>query len=403
MPIFDNEPDQSLCYMSFGFTDVLLCFLIFQLLFISLFLVTLDRGKRISNGLLGSFFAALGLNLLDTLLLVKGVYFNYPAWGLWGTDLVLLFGPLLWLHTKSVIYRDFRPRWYYWLHGLPFVLLTTTSLAAYHEQPIEQQRQILRDILDQQLPAAFYMVSALILAHFFTYLLVSLRLLSRYKRALTNQFSAVQNKNLSWLSYTLLFFLLFFLLSLVRTAIAYTPLATYELLVLIALLLALLWFINRFLLRALRSPELFAGLAAEDLENVSRRDRPASHDSDGRVELPASNHTLILNQLANYMATHKPYLEPELTLDQLASRLGVRPKVLSVALNEGLGQHFFDYINRYRIDEAKRLLSQSSDAKLTVLEVLYQVGFNSKSSFNTLFRKYTGQTPSDFRKRANDV
>ncbi|MBC8123297.1 MAG: helix-turn-helix domain-containing protein [Gemmatimonadaceae bacterium] len=85
----------------------------------------------------------------------------------------------------------------------------------------------------------------------------------------------------------------------------------------------------------------------------------------------------------------------------LAQRLGVRPKVLSAALNEGLGQHFFDYVNRYRIEEARRLLTNPADPKVTVLEVMYQVGFNSKSSFNTLFRKYTGQTPSAVKKRSD--
>src|SRR6185503_2829883 len=61
-------------------------------------------------------------------------------------------------------------------------------------------------------------------------------------------------------------------------------------------------------------------------------------------------------------------------------------------------QNFFDFINRFRIDEAKLMLTNPKDRKITVLEVLYQVGFNSKSSFNTLFKKYTGLTPTAFRK-----
>jgi len=64
-----------------------------------------------------------------------------------------------------------------------------------------------------------------------------------------------------------------------------------------------------------------------------------------------------------------------------------------------LGQNFYDFINRYRILEAKQLLTNPKDPKITVLEVLYEVGFNSKSSFNTLFKKYTGLTPTEFRKK----
>lgn len=100
------------------------------------------------------------------------------------------------------------------------------------------------------------------------------------------------------------------------------------------------------------------------------------------------------------MASNKPFLAPELTLDQLALQLSLRPRVLSQVINDRLGQNFYDFINRYRIQEASRLLTNPKDRKITILEVLYEVGFNSKSSFNTLFKKYTGLTPSEFKKKS---
>jgi YesN/AraC family two-component response regulator len=99
------------------------------------------------------------------------------------------------------------------------------------------------------------------------------------------------------------------------------------------------------------------------------------------------------------MRTRRPWLEPELSLDQLSAQLSVKPRMLSQLINETLNQNFFDFVNRYRIEEAKRLLTNPVDKKITVLEVLYEVGFNSKSSFNTLFKKYTGLTPSEFKKQ----
>ena len=101
------------------------------------------------------------------------------------------------------------------------------------------------------------------------------------------------------------------------------------------------------------------------------------------------------------MQSTKPYLEPELTLDVLASQLSVKSKFLSQTINELLQQNFFEFINNYRISEAKRLLTNPKDKKITVLEVMYEVGFNSKSSFNTLFKKDTGITPSEFKKKNN--
>ena len=88
-----------------------------------------------------------------------------------------------------------------------------------------------------------------------------------------------------------------------------------------------------------------------------------------------------------------------MTLEQLAGQLSIRPKMLSQVINESLQQNFFDFINRYRIEAAKKLLTNPADKKITVLEVLYEVGFNSKSSFNTIFKKHTGLTPSEFKKK----
>ncbi len=108
-----------------------------------------------------------------------------------------------------------------------------------------------------------------------------------------------------------------------------------------------------------------------------------------------------ISRLNEIMVLQKPYINPELTVELLAKAASMRPKELSELINTQLGQNFFDYVNRYRIEEAQKLLTNPVDKKITVLEILYQVGFNSKSSFNTLFKKYTGITPTEFKARIN--
>ncbi len=98
-----------------------------------------------------------------------------------------------------------------------------------------------------------------------------------------------------------------------------------------------------------------------------------------------------------YLEAHRSFLEPELTLKALARRLGVGERDLSQALNQSLGLHFFDFINRARIEHAKALITQDDARPQTLLETAYASGFNSKSSFNTAFKKHTGLTPSAFR------
>ena len=93
-------------------------------------------------------------------------------------------------------------------------------------------------------------------------------------------------------------------------------------------------------------------------------------------------------------------MNPDLTVDTLASAVGFPAKKVSQVINESFAQNFFDYINTFRIREAERLMLESDDPKLTVLEVMYASGFNSKSSFNTVFKQKTGVTPSSFKKAA---
>lgn len=108
----------------------------------------------------------------------------------------------------------------------------------------------------------------------------------------------------------------------------------------------------------------------------------------------------IVQKLENHMKVNEPFMDSSLSVYDLAKQINVPSRELSIAINHNLSKHFFDYVNEYRIKKAMQLFQQTTDEKLTVLEVLYDVGFNSKSSFNTAFKKFTGQTPSEYRKAA---
>ncbi|AZA98944.1 AraC family transcriptional regulator [Chryseobacterium joostei] len=105
----------------------------------------------------------------------------------------------------------------------------------------------------------------------------------------------------------------------------------------------------------------------------------------------------IKSQLEMIMNTQKPYLDSELNLIKLAEMLSVSTHHLSYVINTGFGKNFFQYINEFRVEYAKKLLKET-DSKLSILGVAYESGFNSKTSFNTTFKKLTGQTPSEFKK-----
>ena len=107
------------------------------------------------------------------------------------------------------------------------------------------------------------------------------------------------------------------------------------------------------------------------------------------------DHTL--GKLRALMQTEKPFLNASFSLPVLAKALAISPHHLSQILNEKLGQSFFDFIATYRIQEAQELLSSPDNAHIKIEEIAEMVGYNSKSAFNTSFKKITGQTPSHFR------
>ncbi len=153
-------------------------------------------------------------------------------------------------------------------------------------------------------------------------------------------------------------------------------------------------FLYWLLLKALRNPGLFTGILSElqlVRSMVSETRNPASHLSTRESDQ--------VHNLMVYMIEKKPYLDASLSINKLASLTKIPPKELSILINHKLNKHFYDFINEFRIKKAKEILADKSQNNLTILEILYQVGFNSKSSFNTLFKKYTGLTPTQYRRK----
>jgi len=91
----------------------------------------------------------------------------------------------------------------------------------------------------------------------------------------------------------------------------------------------------------------------------------------------------------------KIYMEPDITLDRLAEALNIMPRDLSMLINRHFGINYYEFINRYRIEEAKRMLAESKGASIT--DIYLAVGFNSKSVFYTFFKKLEGMTPTAYR------
>ncbi|RYZ96276.1 MAG: helix-turn-helix domain-containing protein, partial [Moraxellaceae bacterium] len=103
--------------------------------------------------------------------------------------------------------------------------------------------------------------------------------------------------------------------------------------------------------------------------------------------------------LAEAMESSKVFLDPEITLEQLAERVGLPPRQVSNIINRHFKKNFYEYVNYYRVEQAKFLLAQTQNP-ISMLDVMADAGFNSKSAFNRYFKKFVSMTPTEFRDSA---
>ena len=120
---------------------------------------------------------------------------------------------------------------------------------------------------------------------------------------------------------------------------------------------------------------------------------------DPKKKIVTDEELIVLKQsLTRLMTDHEPYLDSELNLVKLADLMSISSHQLSYLINTGFNENFFQYINTYRVEKAKTLLLNSEKNNLSILGIAFESGFNSKTSFNTTFKKITNKTPSEFKK-----
>lgn len=371
--------------MPFSLGSILAILVSFQLAFLATFLLSNKKGNRLSNSLLGTLFALISLNLADlSLQLIDEV--QVPIWlGPLNDAFLFLFGPLIYVYTQSVIYSDFQWRRNHLLHCIPAALmLVIFALNLLLLDSPEHARYPREDI-----PLIFQIYDVMLYLHLFSYYFFSRRLLRQYRHTIRENYSDLSERNLNWLAFAIDNFGGMILFSLALTISSATGSETIITLSLFGILLFIFYFINRVIFKALRQPELFSGIP--HIQSVKYASSKLGETEAGQIQ----------RQLLQMMTEEQLYLNPDLSLAQLAQKLNCTPKTLSQVINQSIGKSFYDFVNEYRVEEAKRLLKNPSDPAMTIQEVMYDVGFSSKSSFNTVFKKKTGKTPTEFRKSEN--
>lgn len=158
---------------------------------------------------------------------------------------------------------------------------------------------------------------------------------------------------------------------------------------------------------AMRQKEIYP-FSEDKTEEILQLEEEQEQELMADVELkkkiiPDADLVQLRTELHEFMLREKPYLDSDLNLVKLSEQFGQSSHRLSYIINNGFNKNFFNYINEYRVMEAKKLLLDPKMSQFSLIGIAYEAGFSSKTAFNTTFKKITGQTPSEFKKSSSDL
>lgn len=361
------------------------------LLFAALLIGTRHRSDN-SSHLLALILLLNALKAVDTLLvwsdpLRELILVWEPNLLFLGSAAYWLEGPLLYFYVSAVLYRGFQFRLAQLIHLIPLGIAASLLLWQYYCLPATTKQSLMSDLDLMWSPVMVWLVSLRNIS-IIIYGGWCLWVLSQYRKLLQETYANLEHRERRWLSWFVSGFVALASWSLVVHIIGakLTP-ATANLLGIFTNYFTF-FFVNSLVFSSIRYAHLFDGI---------NKEQPVI----GETSTPSFKPEQVA-RVTTYLAQEKPFLDANINMEILAKRLSLPERTFSRILNQHFGKNFFEFINAYRVEEAKRLLVMPEKQHLTMLDVLAEAGFSSKSTFNAIFKQQTGQTPSAYRQAAKN-
>ncbi len=353
-------------------------------MFLAVFFLIRRNGRRINSVFFALFLLGCAMMCYDWIIgfFRYTAFIHFPRLMYLGIPFNYLIAPSLYFYTRSSLHKNFRIRKHHLLHLVPFITVTillALTLLRYSES------QVKRYILEGNLFTPFEELASSLVFHaqMAGYIGAAIIILYIFKKRLKHQASSVLPEQYAWLGTVLFgFFVMTYIMCLKHYL--YPLLGNIGMLLFILRIGSYVVFALIILYYALIHPEIFSLI---DISFIKQKS----------ASLSSSVLENYKKKLTDYMRDHKPYLISDLTISKLAEFTFISPRSLSEVINKGFDQTFFEFINTYRIREAKQLIARSHVSNKTILEILYEVGYNNKSVFNATFKKYTGTTPTQYK------
>lgn len=373
-----------------SFLNIIASIAFFVSLLLSFFLLTVKTKNKLSNRLFAGYLILSAISI-SGFFIYEFIINNFLILEIfrWTSSLFII--PVFYLYVLAVSYSDFRLKPKHLLHAIPFVLLNLVLVPKLFLANSNGKKYFFEHI--RYMPELYY-THILFVLQFVFYGTGLFLILKKYRKIYLENYANPDTATYNWLFQMTLYFLTFYCFVIFKNLLIYTRYNDMSIWVNVILGIIFLFIMCWFVLKALNHPELFRGI---DSKLKLTKDMVYETETENMQDTIISTQILLLKK---HMEDKEPYLDPSLTIQEIANQINLPVRDLSVLINHHMNQHFFDFINEYRIQKAMKILKDNSKNHLTILEILYEVGFNSKSSFNTSFKKYTKLTPTDFRKNS---
>lgn len=336
-----------------------------------------SNSNKNSNRFLSLLLISISLWLADSFMRLAGIYNENPNWYFMPIFYSFGFGPLIYFYVKSLISHPFEFKKLDYLHFIP-VCIQAALYFYLRFQPYEFKKWFWENVhytITYRIEFDGTWISLLI------YLLLSIKLIIRYQHWLVNNYSEVSKFKLNWLKIILGILLLLSLQWLVEIILRdyFNLFFNYDYSIQLLGIIALVLGIG-----GIRQANLTVVGFQKTTQDTEQKNIDFVID-DG-----------ILKLISEWMDKEKSFLNPTLTLSDFSKELKLNPKIVSKHINIGLKKSFNDFVNEYRVAEVKRKMKSTDIEKFTLLAIAYESGFNSKTTFNRIFKDLTGSTPSEY-------
>ncbi len=366
--------------ISFNIVTVIIILGMVQGFFLSLLLVTFKKENQLAGKILSVLIFVISLLLLLIIFFEIKQYELLLDFGLIIYPLILTIGPLLYLYARSLTEKDFKISVKSIIHFTPFII-AVLFLSRYYFIPREEALGFIHNFFLNRTTAfetVFRYVDVLLRA---SYAIAALKILFDYGSRLKEEYSSIEKFDFRWLRLLLILSLFTTLFLLIITVLRMGN----EIRVFMGMVFSVLIYVIGY--------EFIKHNIVAPIEKKTLR--KSKYEKSGLSEETKND---ISKRLKETMKKQRLYLEPDLTLNKLAEILNVSQNHLSQVINEVFGKNFFDFVNGYRIEEAKKFLTSHETQDWTILAIAYEVGFQSKSTFNAVFKKIVDMTPSQYKK-----